>query len=396
MKKKLTAANVYSIPAPDKAQIDVYDSTLPGFLLRVSASGARSFAVMYRPKSGPRKGKLTRMTLGRLTKEFGLGDAREKARGIMHDVEHKGADPAHDSEAQPVMFREVAQNFIKRHVDKHGLRSKGEIERQLDRYVYPAWGDRAFTSITRRDVAALLDDIEDNSGATQADRVLATIRKICNWYQTRDDDYISPVVKGMARTKPAERKRKRVLSDDEIRAIWPHLSGTFGALVKTLLLTGQRLGKVSTMRRQDIEDNTWTIPAEPREKNNPGRLKLPAMVLDIINAQPRIVGCDYVFAGRRKGPFAGFSPLKRKLDKACPLPHWTLHDLRRTAKTLMQRGGTRPDISERVLGHVIPGVEGVYDRHEYDDEKAAALEALEATIGLILDPPDDNIVEFRA
>ena len=101
-----------------------------------------------------------------------------------------------------------------------------------------------------------------------------------------------------------------------------------------------------------------------------------------------------IFPSRAKTPYSGFAKSKAKLDKAVlaamkahakagtkvePLPNWTLHDLRRTAKTLMVRAGVRPDISERVLGHVIAGVEGTYDRHSYADEKRDALEKL-ATI----------------
>jgi integrase len=103
-----------------------------------------------------------------------------------------------------------------------------------------------------------------------------------------------------------------------------------------------------------------------------------------------------------KTPFSGFGKSKARIDKSiliamrkcadngaeiAPLPNWTLHDLRRTAKTLMARAGVRPDISERVLGHVIAGVEGTYDRHSYADEKRDALEKLAAMIERILNPP---------
>ena len=131
-------------------------------------------------------------------------------------------------------------------------------------------------------------------------------------------------------------------------------------------------------------------------------MPLSNAALTVIEAQPRIDGCDYVFPSRTKTPFSGFGKSKAKLDKAVltemqkrakkgaevePLPNWTLHDLRRTAKTLMARAGVRPDISERVLGHVIAGVEGTYDRHSYADEKRDALEKLAAMIERIVGPP---------
>ena len=118
-----------------------------------------------------------------------------------------------------------------------------------------------------------------------------------------------------------------------------------------------------------------------------------------VAAQPRIEGNPYVFtAARGAGPFNSFSEWKAQLDARLPAPlaHWTIHDLRRTARSLLSRAGVRPDISERVMGHAIPGVEGVYDRHRYDDEKAHALQALADLIDRILNPPATNVVPFRA
>ncbi len=121
----------------------------------------------------------------------------------------------------------------------------------------------------------------------------------------------------------------------------------------------------------------------------------------MIDAQPEIDDCDLVFTTNGSTPFSGFSNAKAELDKelteamgAAPA-HWQLHDLRRTAKTLMQRAGVEPHISERVLGHIIPGVEGVYDRNPYLPQKRDALERLAAEIYRILSPPPDNVVHLR-
>ena len=106
-----------------------------------------------------------------------------------------------------------------------------------------------------------------------------------------------------------------------------------------------------------------------------------------------------MFPGARgPRPFNSFSEWKAQLDARLPahLAHWTVHDLRRTARSLLSRAGIRPDISERVMGHAIPGVEGVYDRHRYDDEKAHALQALADVIDRILSPPAANVVPLRA
>jgi integrase len=152
-------------------------------------------------------------------------------------------------------------------------------------------------------------------------------------------------------------------------------------------------------------DGVWAIPAERYKSKRPNFVPLSRAALAIIEAQPKVSGCDYVFVGRTKqSPFSGFGKGKMALDRVVatgasgqPLPHWTLHDLRRTAKTLMVRAGVRPDISERVLGHAIAGVEGTYDRYSYLDEKRDALERLSTIVERILDlTPAANIVELRA
>lgn len=118
---------------------------------------------------------------------------------------------------------------------------------------------------------------------------------------------------------------------------------------------------------------------------------------DIIAKQRKFDGNPYVFAARGGGALNSFSQRKAELDKLLPdnMPPWTIHDLRRTAKSLMVRAGVRPDISERVLGHAIAGVEGVYDRHSYDAEKAEALKALASLVETILNPPEGNVVPLR-
>jgi integrase len=159
-------------------------------------------------------------------------------------------------------------------------------------------------------------------------------------------------------------------------------------------------------RKEIGSDGIWTIPAERYKAKRPNFVPLSKAVLAVIAAQPKHDDCDYVFPSRAKTPYSGFSKSKAKLDKAVfaaikkqakkgakvePMPNWTLHDLRRTAKTLMARAGVRPDISERVLGHVIAGVEGTYDRHSYADEKRDALETLAAMIERILNPLPSNV-----
>ena len=152
-----------------------------------------------------------------------------------------------------------------------------------------------------------------------ADKTLAWLRKAFNWYAGKDDQFNSPIVKGMARTKPRERQRTRVLSDDEIRILWPALgeAGTFGAMAKTLLLTAQRRDEVANMTWAEIgTDGTWTIPAERYKTKRSNHVPLSTTALTVIEAQPNIIGCDYVFPSRTKTPFSGFGAHSGEGDHA--------------------------------------------------------------------------------
>ena len=154
-------------------------------------------------------------------------------------------------------------------------------------------------------------------------------------------------------------------------------------------------------------DGVWNILAEDREKGNGGALVLPETALAIIRGQTRIGNNPHVFSGRGDGNFAGWSPCKRALDKKVttarrkeaeergtdpesvePMSHWQIHDLRRTSRSLMGRAGVRPDVAERVMGHAIEGVEGVYDRYAYRAEKTDALKRLAALIERIIEPDE--------
>ena len=150
------------------------------------------------------------------------------------------------------------------------------------------------------------------------------------------------------------------------------------------------------MRWTDIVNGEWLIPASDREKNTAGALVFPPAALDIINAQPRFTSNPHVFAGIGTNPISGMSKRKAAFDKQAVISkNWTVHDLRRTARSLMSRAGVRPDIAERVLGHAIKGVEGVYDRHSYREEKAHALKALAALIEKIVNPTVGNVVSLN-
>jgi len=380
----LTDRMVAALPKKPKRYVTP-DPEQGGHYVRVMTTGPNVFCAVARDPHG----KQVWHTIGSAD-VLKIAEARDKARTAIKRI--KEGQPAVEApRRKPDTFQNVAENWLKRHVTAKKLRTADEIERCLRKYVLPQWANREFVSLKRSDIAALLDRIEDHHGSRQADLVLAIVRSIASWFAGRDDEYVSPFTRGMRRHKRGA--RDRILSDDELRLVWKaaETGGQFGAVVRLLLLTAQRREKVRTMKWADVADGVWQIPADEREKGNAGALPLPPQAIEIIDAQPQLGDNAYVFAGRGDGCF-DISQSKGPFDRKLPaMPRWTLHDLRRTSRSLMSRAGVRPDISERVLGHQIVGVEGVYDRHSYRDEKADALQRLASLIHGIVNPRD-NVV----
>jgi integrase len=298
----------------------------------------------------------------------------------------------------------VLDQFVARHVKN--LRSAKTIERCLEVYVRPRIGSKSIYDLRRKNIMEMLDAIEDADKAVTADRVLAYVRKCFNWYAARDDEFTPPIVRGMARTKPSERARTRALADDEICSLWAALESTdspepFRAIVRVLLLTAQRKNEIGLMRAEEIDGDTLVIPAARYKTGIPNAVPLTKEARQWIG--DRKAGFIFSSTGGKK-PFNGYSKAKGQLDaviakqrkvaKLKPMPEWRLHDLRRTARSLMSRAGVSSDIAEMVLGHNLSGVRGVYDRHSYAAEKRDALERLATLIGRILNPPKGNIIQM--
>ena len=408
MRKHLTAKAIEALKsAPSGKRYDVADAIVPGFGVRVNDKGRKSFTLTARFGGSPNPTRRTIAEVGAME----LAVAREIARAWLVQID-AGIDPRVEMERKREeqsnrgeTFRQVAARFLDQYVRRTGLRSGREIERLFEKYLYPVWGKREFETVRRGDVARLLDSIEERA-PSQADHVLALVSKLCNWYMAREESYTTPIARGMRRTKASERARDRVLSDHELRLFWQATGEvtTYGAFLRTALLTAQRRTKVLEMCWQDIDDfGLWSIPSEAREKSNAQTLRLSRLALRIIDKQPRRDDSDLVFAGRGATPINGLSKMKRALDARikelndATIPDWTVHDLRRTARSLMSRAGVRPDICERVLGHAIPGVQGVYDRYSYEEEKADAITRLADLVTRIIENKAEpsNLIPLR-
>jgi integrase len=327
----------------------------------------------------------------------------------------QGRDPAAERRkaeaATENTLRSVAENYLARKCSK--MRTLEARRATLERLVYPTLGARQIDSIKRSEIVVLLDKIEDDSGPRMATVTLDYLRQVMHWHSTRADDFRSPIIKGMG---PGDAtKRDRVLTDDELRAFWRAAEGwehPFSRLLRFILLTATRRNEAADMRRSEIDGDVWAIPAMRYKTKIDFELPLSRAALDVLATAPKFGEKGFVFTMGGERGVAGFTKFKGRFDTRMldelrraavergddptkvTLDRWTIHDLRRTARSLMARAGVPPDHAERALGHVIPGVQGVYNRHGYREEKRQAFEALAGQIDRILNP-QPNVVPLR-
>jgi integrase len=390
MRAKLTPQLVASVKAdPTTDRTIIWDESLPNFGLVITAAGHRSFIVQYRAN-----GRSRRMAIKATLR---LGEARKEARAILGKVA-KDRDPLTERRKAEASAENTLQSVAEKYFQREGktLRTVKERRRTLARLVFPRLGAKQIEDIKRSDIVKLLDRIEDESGPAMASHTLAYLRKILNWHAGRSDDYRSPVVRGMARTKAKEQARDRILADDELRAIWKaagEMNNAFGPLVRFLLLTATRRDEAARIRRSEI-NGEWTIPGARYKSKRDHVIPLSGAAKAVIASVPVIGDRDLVFTHDGKRPVGGFSKFKAALDKSSGVTGWRLHDLRRTARSLMSRVGVDSDIAERALGHVLTGVRGTYDRHAYLEEKRKAFEKLATLIEQVINP-QENVIALR-
>jgi integrase len=382
---------------PKADRYEVPDPGQRGLLVVVFPSGKQSFIVRYR--SGGVKKKLT---LGGIS----LAAARKSAADALYAVS-EGRDPVEAKKAAKEKAAGAAANtveavlvdYLKREATPN-LRTSDDREQAFERLVYPAIGSQQIHTLKRSQIVKLLDKIEDENGARMADLVLAYLRKAFNWYAVRDEEFKSPIVKGMGRYNSEAGRGPHKFSDDEIKALWaatkpdPTNPKPFAAFVRFLLLTGARRSEAAGLTWAEIDGADWLLPASRNKVKVDLVRPLSKAAQAVIAAQPRIDGGPFVFTNDGHHQLA-FSKAKKSFDDACGVKGWVLHDLRRAARTLMSAAGVDADVAERCLGHVIGGVRGKYDLHEFYDEKKKAFEALAAQIESIVNPPKGNVVKLR-
>ena len=186
------------------------------------------------------------------------------------------------------------------------------------------------------------------------------------------------------------------------------MEGPFPGLVRFLLLTAARRAEAAEMPWSEIDGTDWVLPKERNKVKRDLVRPLSEPARAVLEALPKIEGSKFAFTTNGRRSMTGYSKPKSRFDeavlkelkkedpKAEPLENWTLHDLRRTARSLMSRAGVPERHAEQCLGHVISGVMGVYDRHRYIDEMRIAYEKLAAMIETIVNPPVGNVVFLKA
>jgi integrase len=405
---------------------DRMDAVVPGFGVRVSDTGRRTFVLLTR---FPGSKNPTRRALGEYG-ELTLEKARGKARDWL-DLIRRGVDPRDEEERgrqaqlrqRKNTFAAMAEDFI---AEKLPTERKGrEVERDIRRDLIPALGAIPVNQISDLDVLPVIKTKKQHAPA-QARNLLGIAKRMFAW--AKDQRVYGLVANPCSDLRPAsligdKRRGKRVLSDDELFALWraaKRMPYPAGPVYKTLMLTALRLNEAAdaSWPEFDFRNRLWTV-SETRMKGKASEAHAHAVpitedLLTVLKTLPRFNSGDYVFStsfGTK--PVWISSKIKRQIDKRMlrtmralarhrgddranvVLPHWKNHDIRRTVRSQLSRLKVAEEVREAVLAHARPGIKGAYDLHDYADEKREALTLWAARLREIVEPVPSNVVKLE-
>ncbi|MCB9947112.1 MAG: site-specific integrase [Rhodospirillaceae bacterium] len=449
--KILTAPTVENATAGDTRK-EIPDGLVPGMALVVQPSGKKSWAVRYRSptervlRDGKLEPKLKKLTLGSYP-VLSLADARKCAKEALQAVA-EGQDPAAEKQAAKDTARDAeaadrdsfptaAVHFVDRYAKRNnrvrswletarllGLKPDPESDNEMaKRPLVPTgkgpvtlWKAKRVQDIARRDIIEILDKRVDEGAEISANRLFAALRRMFGWLVERG--VISETPCRGIKAPTVERKRDRLLSDDEVRTLWKACDAVghpFGPMVRVLLLTGARRNEVAGMewRELDLEGAVWHLPAARAKNGEAHDIALAPAVVELLKAMPKIGKAPgYVFTTTGKTAVSGFSRAKERLDTAmleamqtddpeAEAPaDWTLHDLRRVVASGMARLGINLPVIEKCLAHKsgsFAGIMAVYQRHSFAEQQAAAWRAwADFLLALVEGRPADNVVSLHA
>lgn len=377
------------ITSGDLDRVEVWDDRIPGFGLRVSKTGTKTFVLLYRHRGRPR-----RLTLGRYP-TLTLAHARNKAIDALREVD-AGRDPVLEQESindVSYRFETIVDQFIAKHCKVHNKPgTANETERLLRTHFAAAWAKRDIRDITQNHISSIIDTLVADEAPSEANHALVALKTMLRWSVDRKFLTLNPAA--TIRKPFKATARSRVLSDDELGRVLRVFIAEgypFGTMGHLLVLTAQRRGEVTNMRWSQIDwdAKTWTIPADLAKNSREHMLPLSAAALAILKAIPRLSD-DRVFPSRYHdtNAISGFSRAKGRFDKLSSVTDWTIHDLRRTVTTGLARMRVPPHVCEKILNHVsgtFAGVAGVYNRFEYQDEMREALDRWDARVAALAD-----------
>jgi integrase len=381
--RNFTDAAVKRLKSPKTGQVDIFDRGYPGLALRLSYGGNRSWVYFYRIH-----GRLRRMTLGTYP-ALSLADAREAWRNARNDAQ-SGREPTRPRDPTDIdsTFERALENWLKR--DQSANRTRDAIKRLIDKDATTAWRHRHIADIGRADVLDVIDRVVDRGSPITARRLHAHLHRFFTWHTGRGKIPLNPMAH---LPKPgAETSRDRVLSDWEVAAVWKaagELGWPFGDAIRLLILTGARREEIGGLKWAEIDADTIKLAGDRTKNGEPHKIPLSVPATIVLQHVPRIANSERVFTTNGKTSVSGWSRAKRNLDELSKVKDWRIHDLRRTVATGLQKLGVNLQTIEAVLGHTSgsrSGVVGVYQRHSFDAEKRAALEAWGAHVMALMQP----------
>ncbi len=362
---RLTDLSIKRLRVPVNGRVTYTDDTLPGFSVRVTASGVKTFTLMY---GRNRK----RITIGRYP-AITLAEARAKARELV-------AQRTLGKEDLPtIKFEDAVPIFLASQYPEHSLkpRTRAEAERVLRKHFLAPFRYELLHTIATHNVTQIVDRMRKTP--SEARHAFAIIRLFFNWAEKRR--YVPKSPCWGVDSPRASPPRERVLSKDEIKTVLiaaRESSNTYTTIVELLLYTGQRRGEIAGLRHEwiDWENRTITFPAAITKNKRAHTIPFRTRVEELLR---RGKDKGILFPGRGVDtPFDGWSKSKPRFDARCPLPHWTLHDLRRTFATNLAALGVPVHVTEKALNHVsgtTGGIVAVYQRHTYEREIGEAMAA---------------------
>jgi integrase len=393
LKKRLTDRFIQTVTPPLVGR-DVYVDA-GGLELRVSQDGRKAFSIRYRPKGGARK----RETYGTYPVRS-LADARRRALTIaaaaadgidLPIAEEHEREEKRMAAARPQTVGDLLDRYVESYC-KSSQRNWRQVERIFERHVKPALSRKPPTELRRADIVELLDDLQNEKGfRAQVNRVRSHIVAALNWAIEREWIETNPA--GAIKKRRVETRRDRVLSNDELRAIWQAaetLSEPRRSLVRAWILTGQRRDEVRCMSwgEVDLQRALWSLPAARNKGKRDHEVPLSPAMIELLGGLPRLG--DPVFTIDGTKPYSATKRLKAVLDRKSGAAKWRLHDLRRTASTGMAALHISQDTIDRVLNHAKPILAGTYNRHQYLDEKRRALDVWADHVAFIVGEARDD------